>query len=69
MKEEVKPPTELLKIDLIQESKRTEMERKTLLTRMFSDLTWAYKQYRTNIGIDNFNTLRTPEETKALIMR
>jgi hypothetical protein len=41
----------------------------TFFTRMFPDIAWAYKDFKTNIGIDNFNTLRTPKDTKELIIK
>lgn len=68
LKEEVKEPTELLKIDLIQ-APRHLSESDSFLSRTFDDLFWAYKSYKPNIGIDNFNTLRTLPETQALILK
>jgi len=68
--EDVKPPTELLKYDLVQEPRHIPDNNSSFLRKMFPDLTWAFsKEYHSNVGIDNFNTLRTPEETKDLIIR
>jgi len=71
--EDVKPPTDLLKVDLIDGSRRVPLgneEFPSLVRKLFPDLSWAFsKSYQTNIGIDNLNTLRNPEETKALIIK
>lgn len=69
LKEEVKEPTELLKIDLIREPRKPPGTNGGFFSHMFSDIAWAYKSYKPNIGIDNFNTLRTPEETQQLILK
>jgi len=70
LQEEVKPPTDLLKIDLVQEPKRLDSGKtNSFLNKWFPDLAWSYKNYKTNMGIDNFMTLRTPAETKALILK
>eukprot|EP01114_Cavostelium_apophysatum_P016610 TRINITY_DN4768_c0_g1_i2.p1 TRINITY_DN4768_c0_g1~~TRINITY_DN4768_c0_g1_i2.p1 ORF type:complete len:1170 (+),score=311.65 TRINITY_DN4768_c0_g1_i2:168-3677(+) len=67
--EDVRPPTDLLKIDLIQEPRRTPEDTSlAFMKQVFPDITWASKTYKTQIGIDNFATLRTPTETKTLIL-
>jgi len=72
LKEDVKPPTELLKHDIVKNVRRKvpKPEESSFLRKWFPDISWAFsKNYHTNVGIDNFNTLRNPEETKALIIR
>jgi len=68
LREDVKPPTDLLKVDLVNEPRKIESQSE-LFAKVFPDLSWAFKEYRTSIGIDNLNTLRTPEETKHMILK
>lgn len=68
LKEEVKEPTELLKIDLIKEP-RNIPSMGGIFSHIFSDVAWAYKSYKPNIGIDNFNTLRNSQETQQLTLK
>jgi len=70
LKEEVKAPTELLKIDLINEPRNFEFGPKdTWLYRTFDDIAWAAKSYKPHAGLDNFNTLRSPEESQQMVLK
>jgi len=69
LKEDVRPPTDLLKIDLVQEPRKLQDDTNKYLKQYFPDFAWAFKTYRTHIGIDSFATLRTTDETKALIIK
>eukprot|EP01117_Protostelium_nocturnum_P019428 TRINITY_DN8428_c0_g1_i3.p1 TRINITY_DN8428_c0_g1~~TRINITY_DN8428_c0_g1_i3.p1 ORF type:complete len:1163 (-),score=522.34 TRINITY_DN8428_c0_g1_i3:54-3542(-) len=69
LKEDVRPPTDVLKIDLVQEPRRMPGER-TFFGNMFPDATWAFsRKYHQNVGLDGLNTLRTPIETKGLVLK
>jgi hypothetical protein len=67
LKEEVRPPTDLLKTCIVTEPKKE--PNGTFLSKMFPDISWAYKSYRVDQGIDSLHTLRTPQETKAMILK
>eukprot|EP01116_Phalansterium_solitarium_P017321 TRINITY_DN4234_c0_g2_i1.p1 TRINITY_DN4234_c0_g2~~TRINITY_DN4234_c0_g2_i1.p1 ORF type:complete len:1163 (+),score=526.57 TRINITY_DN4234_c0_g2_i1:153-3641(+) len=67
LKEEVQEPLDLFRTCVVREP-RSDLER-GFLSRMFPDISWAYKNYSTNVGIDSLHTMRTPAETKHLILR
>jgi len=69
LKEDVRPPTDLLKSDIVQEPRKLHDDIHYFPKTFFPDLSWAFKTYRTHIGIDNFATMRTLDETKAMIIK
>ncbi|PRP88456.1 hypothetical protein PROFUN_03173 [Planoprotostelium fungivorum] len=69
LKEEVRPPTEVLKIDLVNEPRRLPGE-KSFFKSLFDDANWAFsRKYHQSTGIDSLNTLRTTVETKAMVLK